>query len=304
LLDDTNHNAALSVRFGKDYRLRPGIKVQDGCNTRCTYCIVPKARGTARSVPLEQVLSDAERLLAAGARELVLSGINLGKYQYADNGFLDLLKALQPLIKQARPARLRLSSLEPDDISNELVEYLAQNQTQICAHLHLPLQSGSSRILELMRRPYDAKDYLKCVELLRDKIPTIALSTDVIVGFPTESEADFEATMALCKQSEFSRIHAFRFSAREGTSAATMPSQVAPQVKKERAQVLAKLAAKLTTNDQQKRNSSSEQILIVRPGEGLSASYHEVEVAETIKAGELIEMRLVARSDKLIGSIM
>ncbi|MBQ3328857.1 MAG: MiaB/RimO family radical SAM methylthiotransferase, partial [Eggerthellaceae bacterium] len=215
------------LRTGGVFRTRVGIKAQDGCNNACTYCIVHVARGTSRSVPFDEVVADARAHAAAGVRELVLTGINLGAY---DDGGRRLPELLEALLEACPESRLRVGSVEPCDVDDALIELMAAADGRICRHLHLPLQSGSSRVLAEMNRPYDAAFFADLVKRLRSAMPSFALSTDIIVGFPGETEDDFAQTVELAREVRFGKIHVVRYSKREGTPAAQRPDQVDPDV--------------------------------------------------------------------------
>ena len=225
-------------------RTRAVLKVQEGCDMGCTYCIVPLARGPARSRDPGAALREARRLVAAGFREIVLTGIQLGAYG-RDLGMAD---GLAWLVEQlaATPGlwRLRVSSLEPVDVSDRFLDVVAASPV-VCPHLHLPLQSGSDRVLEAMGRPYSAAQYLALVERAREKVAELALSTDVLVGFPGETDEDFAATVRVVERVGFMRLHVFPYSPRPGTAAARMPDRVPDRVKEERARILREVGERL-----------------------------------------------------------
>lgn len=278
-------------------RTRRGVKVQDGCNNACTYCIVHVARGPARSRPAAEAVAEARALASAGVRELVLTGINLGSYRDGDIGLASLLEQLLEATgaqgpEGELPTRLRLSSIEPCDVDDALVDLLTAADGRICRHLHLPLQSGSDRVLAEMGRPYDAEAYLELVERLRARVPGISLSTDIIVGFPGETEADFQATCDLARACGFSRIHVFPYSRRQGTPAAVRADQVPPEQVQRRAAQLRGLAAELRSADRARRSGTWELCLVEAPGRAMAESYHEVTVDERAEAGKLVSVRL------------
>ncbi len=219
-------------------RARAVLKVQEGCRQFCAYCIVPFARGPQRSRPLAEAVAEAQRLVRAGYREIVVAGVHLGAYE---GGLVALLRALAGI---EGLWRIRLSSLEPMDIEPELFALLGSGD-RFCPHLHLPLQSGSDDVLRRMRRPYDTAYFARLVETARRHIPDLAITTDVLVGFPGESEEDFRATYDFSRQIGFSRLHVFTYSRRPGTAAAAMPGQLPNSVKKERSKLLMKLGEEL-----------------------------------------------------------
>jgi len=226
-------------------RTRPNLKVQDGCNNRCSFCIIPFVRGRSRSLPLEDVLNQVRSLAAAGCQEVVLSGINLGRYgRDLDGGgkSLRLAGLIQTILEKTPIARLRLSSVEPMDFSDELLDLMA-GSPRIAKHVHAPLQSGSDAVLRRMHRKYRARHYRQRIEAAFARLPNAAFGADVMVGFPGESAADFEQTRRLIASLPFTYLHVFPFSRRPGTPADTMPGQVHGAVVRERARILRELAA-------------------------------------------------------------
>ena len=267
------------------------MKVQDGCDHACTYCIVHVARGKAFSRPLDEIVAEVKALEHAGIREVMLSGIDLGSYRFEKQA-LDAL--LSTLIKATHEMRFRISSVEPASLTSATIERIAQAEGRICRHLHLPLQSGSNKVLKEMNRPYSAEFYLRLCEDLYDALPTLALSTDIICGFPGETDAEFEETLLLVKQARFSKIHAFRYSMREGTPAAARCDQIDPSTKEQRLKKLLALARDLRKEDGLRRIGTSEAVLIEAPGTGMSESYFKVEVPRDIPQGTLCELSLTA----------
>ena len=245
-------------------RTRPNLKIQDGCNNRCSFCIIPFVRGRSRSAPAEEVIRQVARL-AAKYREVVLSGINLGRWgrdlpiQSAtenwelttDNCSSELRLRAQPLhfedliraiLSETSLEKLRISSVEPMDWSDELIRMMA-GSPRIAKHAHVPLQSGSDRVLRAMHRKYRPWHYREKVEKIRAAMPTAAIGADVMVGFPGESESDFEETRLLIEELSFTYLHVFTYSPRPGTPAAAMRDQVPAQVARERNRILRELAA-------------------------------------------------------------
>ncbi|NLY75185.1 MAG: tRNA (N(6)-L-threonylcarbamoyladenosine(37)-C(2))-methylthiotransferase MtaB [Firmicutes bacterium] len=212
-------------------RTRSTLKVQEGCDQFCSYCIVPLARGGIRSMPLMEAVKEFKSLVENGYREIVLTGIHLGAYG-KDLG-LSLADLLKELLKIPGDYRIRLGSLEPNDFDRNLLGIILNN-ARICQHLHIPLQSGSDHILKLMNRRYTLADYSGLLKQIRAANPLLAVGTDLIVGFPGETEADFAATLEFIEEQAFSRVHVFRFSPRKGTPAATFKGRVAGPVMEER----------------------------------------------------------------------
>ena len=199
---------------------RAFLKIQDGCDNFCSYCIIPYARGKPRSRDINNIIAEASRLGHNGYKEIVLTGISIGAYNFQDNDLTDLLLQLN---KITDIKRIRLGSVEPNFLTEKLLKTIADCE-KICSHLHLPLQSGSNSVLKAMNRKYTTKTFLNLVEQSRKIIDKPAITTDIIVGFPTENEISFRETMATIKQANFSRSHIFLFSARDGTPAAKMKS--------------------------------------------------------------------------------
>lgn len=249
---------------GPSLRTRAIVKVQDGCDSGCAYCVVPRARGAGRSVPAAAVLARVEILLEAGTAEVVLTGVNLGRYRDDATDLAGLVRAVAALGVR----RVRLSSIEPLELSDGLVETLGSTGA-VCPHLHVPLQSGSDEVLARMRRGYTVAEYSRRVEAAREAIPGLALTTDVIVGFPGESERDSEETAEVCKEHAFSKIHVFRYSARPGTPAAAMAAQVAPREREARGARLRALGDGLRRDFARARVGGTAEVLVEgRDGEG------------------------------------
>ncbi|MDF9409288.1 tRNA (N(6)-L-threonylcarbamoyladenosine(37)-C(2))-methylthiotransferase MtaB [Pelotomaculum isophthalicicum JI] len=225
-------------------RTRAFLKIQDGCNNYCTYCIVPYARGGLRSRRPEKILEIASALVAAGYKEIVLTGIHTGSYGQDLPGDVTLAGLLNKLAGIQGLSRVRLSSIEPNDITLELVEILAGSPV-FCRHLHVPLQSGDDLVLQKMGRRYTAWEYTRLVGVLRENIPGLGLTTDVMVGFPGETDECFDNTYRLLKKTSFSRLHVFKYSPRPGTPAAGFTGQVEPAVKEARSRKLIELGGTL-----------------------------------------------------------
>lgn len=289
LLGTDAESMRLLNRTGEGFRTRVDVKIQDGCNNACTYCIVHVARGRARSIPASQVIGEVGSIANAGTREVVLVGIDLGAYD--DNG-LDLADLMEILLQRTGIGRLRISSIEPQSLKPSLITALATSDGRICRHLHLCLQSGSTKVLDEMSRNYTADEFLDLIAELRAQVPSIALSTDVIVGFPGETDEDFAQTCKVIEQARFMRLHVFRYSKRAGTPAAARPDQIPPQVMAERAKTLRELGAKLALEDMHKRLGTVEQVIVERPGIGTSESYHKVLVPTDLAPGLLLPMEL------------
>ncbi|HEU5452760.1 MAG TPA: tRNA (N(6)-L-threonylcarbamoyladenosine(37)-C(2))-methylthiotransferase MtaB [Terriglobales bacterium] len=226
-------------------RTRPNLKVQDGCNNRCSFCIIPSVRGRSRSLPLDAVLQQVNTLVAAGYRELVISGINLGQWGKDLDGFPQrrpFAALLRAVLELTALEKLRISSVEPMDWTEELIELVA-GSPRIARHAHVPMQSGSDRVLRRMHRRYRPWHYAAKIRRIRQAMPTAAIGADVMVGFPGETDDDFEQTRRMIEELPFTYLHVFTYSSRPGTPSAEMPEQVPPAVMKERNRILRELAA-------------------------------------------------------------
>ncbi|HET9698687.1 MAG TPA: tRNA (N(6)-L-threonylcarbamoyladenosine(37)-C(2))-methylthiotransferase MtaB, partial [Terriglobales bacterium] len=223
-------------------KTRPNLKVQDGCNNRCSFCIIPSVRGRSRSLPDIAVISEVKALVGMGYREVVISGINLGRWGRDLRESSKFASLVRSILGQTSLEKLRISSVEPMDWTDELIE-LCASSPRIAKHAHVPMQSGSDRVLRLMHRKYRPWHYREKIEKIRAAMPSAAVGADVMVGFPGETDADFEETRQFIASLPMTYLHVFTFSARPGTPAAAMPNQVHPQVMKERNRVLRELAA-------------------------------------------------------------
>ena len=222
-------------------RTRPILKIQDGCNNRCSYCVIPFVRGRNRSLPPDAVVREVRMLGIAGAREIVLSGINLGSYGRDLVPRAALADVVQRILAETGLEQLRFSSIEPQDITEDFVALVASSD-RLARHFHIPLQSGSDRILHAMHRWYRTEHYAERVNLIRRLLPDAAIGADVIVGFPGETDADFRATVEFIERLPFTYLHVFSFSTRPGTAAAALGDAVPLQTIRERARALRELA--------------------------------------------------------------
>ena len=222
---------------------RAYIKVQDGCNNFCSYCTIPYTRGVARSRPKEEIIAEIKSLIEKGYLEFVLTGIHTAHYGL-DNKECSFSQLVEDILQIPGLYRLRISSIEETEIDDHLVS-LFKKYPNLAHHLHMPLQSGSKTVLKRMCRKYLVDDFYKKVERIRQACPDVAITTDVIVGFPGETEEEFNETVAFIKKIKFAEVHVFPFSARQGTPAAKMPNQVPPNIKQERVQTLLKLSQEL-----------------------------------------------------------
>ncbi|MDN0054356.1 MiaB/RimO family radical SAM methylthiotransferase [Collinsella ihumii] len=259
-------------------RSRLGVKIQDGCNNRCTYCIVWKARGPERSVPVDAVLEQVREAHAAGIPEVVLTGVNLGAYDGMgpDDDHVEIDELLDAILTETDIPHVRLSSIEPMDVSERLVRRMAAEPRRVAPFLHLPVQSGCTATLQRMGRPYSAEEFERTVARIREILPAASISGDLIVGFPGETDGEFEQTRAFVERVGFSRLHVFRYSARPGTIAAEMPDQVAPEVMADRSLAIRKLVERTARADAQARIGTTERAVVEYPGRGTLGSFHRV----------------------------
>jgi threonylcarbamoyladenosine tRNA methylthiotransferase MtaB len=230
------------------HRTRSLVKVQEGCSQFCSYCVVPMVRGRVRSLPADEIVSEIKARVERGYREVVLTGTQIGSYM---NGIEFLI---QRILDETVVKRLRLSSLQPPDITNELLSLWQKYPRILCRHIHLPLQSGSDLVLQRMGRQYSTEIYQQAVARVREAIPDVAITTDLIVGFPGETDKEFAESYQFCQRMAFANIHVFPYSKRSGTHAALMPKQIDEQVKKQRSRQMLVLA-------KQSANSFREQFM-------------------------------------------
>ena len=253
-------------------RTRALLKVEDGCNNFCTYCIIPYARGRVRSLPLENAVAEARKLAAEGYREIVVNGIEISSWGWEWHDGSCLRQLLAALCAAVPSVRIRLGSLEPRTIDEEFCKTLSGFEN-LCPQFHLSLQSGSDSVLRRMHRKYDSARYLQSVELLHRYFPGCAVTTDLIVGFPGETEEEFEASLALIRRCALSKVHIFPYSRREGTPAAKMPDQVPKAVKEARASHAAAVAAELEDAFHTSLIGTEQPVLFEQPENGFYAGH-------------------------------
>lgn len=272
------------VESGYSNMKRAYVKVEDGCDRSCTYCAIRFARGSKiRSKPVELVKEEVKNLVERGYLEIVVTGINLGRYG-VDTGekLYDLIKALNDL---EGDFRIRLSSMNPEDVDEKVYE-MFRDFDRLVNHLHLSVQNGSNRILKRMGRGYTVEDYLKVVENLRKIDPIFSITTDIIVGFPGETEIDFNQTVKLVEEVLFSKVHIFRFSPREGTLAAKMSGRVPGDLKKRRANDLESVSKKVSEGYKRLLLGKKLKVLIERTENGISFGHDEYYVLHEFSGGE------------------
>ncbi|MGA1996403.1 MAG: MiaB/RimO family radical SAM methylthiotransferase [Bryobacteraceae bacterium] len=272
-------------------RTRPNLKIQDGCNNRCSFCIIPFVRGRSRSLPGDRVVEQV-KTLSARYREIVLSGINLGRWGREPGGAMRLAGLVRRLLEETGVERLRLSSVEPMDFSDELLELMAFSP-RIAQHVHAPLQSGSDRILRKMHRKYRPRHYADRVERARALMPLAAIGADVMVGFPDETEADFDQTRSFIESLPFTYLHVFTYSERPGTPAAMAAEPVPMAVRRERNRVLRELAAaKNRAFRQSMVGCTLSAVTLHECGHALTDNYLKVQLAAPREANRIVELQI------------
>ncbi|PYV14758.1 MAG: tRNA (N(6)-L-threonylcarbamoyladenosine(37)-C(2))-methylthiotransferase MtaB [Acidobacteria bacterium] len=252
-------------------RTRPFVKIQDGCDAACSYCVIPAVRGPGRGARPEEILGEVRRLVEQGYQEIVLTGVHLGTYGTRFARPTSLAALLEDILATPRLGRLRLSSIEPMRFSREIVE-LAAGHEAFARHFHIPMQSGSDRILRRMRRPYTAARFLELLGTIAERIPGVCLGTDAIVGFPGETDSDFERTCELVESSPLGYAHVFPFSAREGTDAWSLPHPVPLAVVRERARLLREITRRKNLAFRQRFAGQELPALTLAPEEEMGES--------------------------------
>lgn len=292
-------------------KTRAFLKIQEGCNQFCTYCIIPYARGPLRSRSLSGIRIETERLVKAGFKEIVLIGIHLGCYGKANPGGATLYDAVKTVLAVPGVQRVRLGSLESVEVEPRLLE-LMREDSRFCRHLHLPLQSGCDKTLQAMHRPYTTAKFKTLLADIKNRVPDIAITTDVIVGFPGETEADFETTCKFAESCGFSKMHIFPFSARKGTPAEKFAGAVTEAVKKERADILGRIDETMHKTFLQAMVGQTAEVLFEQPAgedyfEGLTGNYQRVFVKSGGRnlGGEILPVKITAfDGEKLLGEII
>lgn len=292
-------------------KTRAFLKIQEGCNQFCTYCIIPYARGPLRSRSLESIRTETQRLISAGFKEIVLIGIHLGCYGKENPDGPTLYDAVKTVLDVPGVQRLRLGSLESVEVEPRLLT-LMQEDARFCRHLHLPLQSGCDKTLQAMHRPYTTAKFKTLLADIKNRVPDIAITTDVIAGFPGETEADFETTCKFAESCGFSKMHIFPFSARKGTPAEKFAGAVTEAVKKERADILGKIDETMHKTFLQAMVGQTAEVLFEQPAgedyfEGLTGNYQRVFVKSGGRnlSGEILPVKITAfDGEKLLGEII
>jgi threonylcarbamoyladenosine tRNA methylthiotransferase MtaB len=289
-------------------RTRPNLKVQDGCNNRCSFCIIPSVRGRSRSLPTTDVVAEVNELVANGYREIVISGINLGRWGRDLASPSKFAALLRTILNETSLEKLRISSVEPMDWTDELIE-LCASSPRIAKHAHVPMQSGSDRILRLMHRKYRPWHYAEKIWKIRNAMPNAAIGADVMVGFPGETDFDFAETRQFISELPMTYLHVFTFSARPGTPAANLPGQVHPPVMKERNRILRDLAAAKKSQFQQSFLGKTLQAITLTNFDGthteaLTDNYLKLRLEGQHRANQWLDVQVeAAEKDALLGVV-
>ena len=301
---------------GLDGRHRAYVKVQDGCLLKCSYCIIPTVRPRMESRPFDEIIDEVKRLIDNGFREVILTGIHLGHYGVDFNKgkpkseWTRLSHLVHSICELPGDFRVRLSSIEATEVTRELIQVMQQYPEKVCPHLHVCVQSGSDRILRAMKRRWTRKHIIDRCEVVKEALDLPAFSTDLIVGFPGETEADFEDSLDICRQIGFSKIHMFPFSPRRTTPAAEMENQIPGNIKSERGKVVKQLEAELREKYYNNLVGQRLQVLVEKVSEGFdrnaalgtSCRYGQVEIdADGVNDNDLVDAVVTeARSDRMI----
>ncbi len=265
------------------FHTRSLIKIHDGCNNFCSYCIIPNVRGRATSRPADEICENIRNVVDHGFKEVVLTGVNMGRYNHQD---IDFEHLIEKILKIEGDFRVRISSIEPDNFSDRFLS-LFENP-KLAPHMHICLQSGAEKTLRDMHRHYTAAQFKEMCERIKTAIPDFNITTDVIVGFPDESEADFEESAALCKEIGFSHIHTFKYSVRTGTKASTMPNQIPERIKTERSAVIRQISAENKLKYFNQMLGKPQKMLIERiMADGTARGYGENYIPLRLKANGL-----------------
>lgn len=285
---------------------RAFVKIQDGCDAFCSYCIIPYARGPIRSKDPKTVIKEITSLVENGYKEIILTGIHTGKYGKDINYTFEQL--LKDIIKIKNLYRIRISSIEINELTDPILNLIKDNKI-IAKHLHIPLQSGSDKILKLMDRKYDLKFYKDRIEKIRKMIKDVSITTDLIVGFPNEDEKDMEDTLKFLKEIKFTKIHTFPYSKREGTKAASMENQIDETIKRKRVKTVLELSDQLEQDFYQSKLNETEEVIIEQTKDGKSygytSNYIKVEIDSPLKPNEVISVKInKVNNKKVTGKII
>lgn len=289
---------------------RAYVKIQEGCDQFCAYCAIPYARGPLRSRSEQDTIDEINMLVERGYKEVILTGIHIGAYgRGVKDETCDLTGLCRRILDETAIERLRIGSLEGIEATDALIEMIASDE-RMAKHLHLPLQSGCDRTLSAMRRPYDTEQFREMMRRIRGKVPNIAITTDLMVGFPGETDEDFKESLVFCNDIAFSAMHIFKYSMRSGTPAAAMPDQIDPQIKERRAKQMADVAQKNKLDYERRFVGQTLRILVEEQTKdglwtGHSSNYLLVTFpGENIRSGDFVDVKITsAERNRLLGEI-
>lgn len=289
---------------------RAYVKIQEGCDQFCAYCAIPYARGPLRSRSEQDTIDEINMLVERGYKEVILTGIHIGAYgRGVKDETCDLTGLCRRILDETAIERLRIGSLEGIEVTDALIEMIASDE-RMAKHLHLPLQSGCDRTLSAMRRPYDTEQFREMMRRIRGKVPNIAITTDLMVGFPGETDEDFKESLVFCNDIAFSAMHIFKYSMRSGTPAAAMPDQIDPQIKERRAKQMADVAQKNKLDYERRFVGQTLRILVEEQTKdglwiGHSSNYLLVTFpGENIRSGDFVDVKITsAERNRLLGEI-
>jgi threonylcarbamoyladenosine tRNA methylthiotransferase MtaB len=297
------------VAGGEANHTRPTLKIQDGCNSRCSYCVIPFVRGKSRSLSPNTVIEEIQKMVSSGFREIILSGINLGSYGRDLSPRVEFAALILRILEETSLQRLRISSIEPMDVTKDLLDLFASSD-RLAQHFHMPLQSGSDRILAAMHRWYRAEHYAQRVQLIREQFPNAAIGADVIAGFPGESSGDHAATLGFIKALPFTYLHVFSYSSRPGTKAAELSGHVDSAVIKDRARELRALAENKAAAFRVSQIGCTAKVLTLHRNEkeeegftpALSSNYLRIRIPGNYPANQWHEVQFVqGKENSLVG---
>ena len=308
ILDNYNNNKVVvdsienTINFIPTYslgeRTRSFLKVQDGCDYNCSFCTIPLARGISRSGSVSDILDTTNKIYRYGIKEVVLTGVNLGDFKSNKDSLLDLIRTLND---KSMIRRFRISSIEPNLLSNEIIDFISSSETFL-PHFHMPLQSGSNKVLRMMKRRYDKELYLDRLNKIKDLIPSCSIGADVIVGFPSETDKDFEDTYNLIKENKISYLHVFNYSERENTGAILVTPSISQFVRNERSEILRKLSVKMKNNFIDSQISSQTNVLVESVEgnlcSGLSDNYLKINFEGNSKMlNQIVNVSIISNSN-------
>jgi len=285
-----SHNFIDADNMSMATRTRAFVKIQDGCDSNCAYCIIPSLRGLPVSRAADSILKEVKTLIDAGYKEIVPVGIHVGKYGEDLNGAIDLPGLIEKMIALEGDFRVRLTSIELNEMTDRMIDLLAENTDKICRHYHIPLQSGSTHTLRMMNRRYTAEDYVAKLKKLKDKVPECILGADVIVGFPGETDIHFAETVSTVRRSGLEHLHVFSYSDRSGTKASMMENKIPQKVKSERSKELRALGAKLKEKAAGKCIGKIFKVLTQKDNTGITDNYFTVRFKEDVESGVFLDV--------------